>query len=833
MPRSIWIDEVEHDLRYALRALRRSPGLAIIAIASLAIALGATTAAFAVVDALALRKLPVHDPDRLVTLERTTGSTRIYGVDTMELARYRRLDRVFSGVAGVEMVDRWNVAIDRAPLGAVHVALVSGNYFSVLGLAPALGAMLSPADDTPGANPVVVVSDAFWRKQLAGDRNAIGRRLHVNGAAYTIAGVTPAGFSGDWVGRPADVWVPLAMHARVISEAPARFDVRVIGRLRDGVTLQRAAADAQVTYEGIKRTWIESGQYPPAMQRGWAPRVTIEPIAAGYSPQRRALATPLAILVGLVVCLLLAACTNVSTLLLSRASARNREMAVRRALGASPGRLVRQLLTESLVLAAAGGVGGTLLAFWGTHLLSRFVSIAPAPFLGSESNSASLVLSIDPNPDARVVAFAFILCLVTGVVFGLAPALRGARAPLTPALARRPRRTHLDEALVVTQVAISVLMIVGAGLAAITLRNLRTQTLGFDREHLLLVWADPSSLNLSGVRLTNTWHAVQGRLATLPGVRSVSVSSMGLLNGYDAMTGTEFFTRPGAPPRAGEKLVNTKVTPGFFETVGIPVVEGRDFTRLDTDSAPPVVILNETTARFYFGTEDPVGKPLDFVRPHTFGAYRVIGVVRDTKNGPREARAGAIYYPSGQHFGGNLPTMVVVVRANADPIRLASSVAAAVRDAVPQLPILQVDTVEEQLGVVLARERLLSALGGFFGVLSALLTCLGIYGVISYATRRRAHEIGVRMALGATPWSVLADVLRQSSVLALAGLVIGIPVALVVTRLVSSQVYGVDAADPRILLGATGAMVAVALVAGLGPARRAAKVDPVIALRSE
>ena len=831
------LDTFAQDLRYASRSLWRKPALTIVAVLSLAVSIGGATTVFAIIDALALRRLPVTDPDRLVTLEWDAGSTRLYGVDTSEFHRYRELARDFSRMAGVELVDRWNADFGTGPSSVLHIGLVSANYFDALGIEPS-GTSFANGDDEPGlARSIAVISDAFRQRQFGRDAKAVGRTFRLNRTVYTIVGVAPEGFTGDWIGRPVDLWIPLGLHAQVMPEAAGRFDLRLIGRLASGITPVLAAADAQVVYDRIKQAWSASGRFPKAVQDAWPRRVQLESMAHGYSPQRATLERPLAILASLVTCLLLIACTNIASLLLARAHARRRELAVRRALGAHVGRLLRQLLTESIVLAMIGGVAGTILAWWSMGVLARFVSVAPAPFLGSEAGSTGLVVALDASPDLRVLAFAFGLCLTTSILFGLIPAVRGANTSLAPALRTRGAaaagRRSLDELLGIAQVAIAVVMLVGAGLAMTTLRDLRTQKTGVDHERLLIAWTDPSALGLHGAPLTDVWHRVRDQLGALPGVRRASVSSMGLFNGFNASTGSEFFARPGVAPRSGRMLVNTKVTRGYFATVGTPILDGRDFSTFDADSTPPVVILNETMARFYFGGEDPIGKRLDFTRPHTYAPYTVVGVVRDAKNSPREGKTGAIYYPSTQHFGGNAPTMVVVLRTNGDPNLLKRRVADVIRSAVPGLPVLQVDTMDEQMDIVLAPDRLISACAEFFGIVCGLLACLGIYGIISYSTRERTSEIGIRMALGATSGRVLREVLAQSAALVATGSAVGLGVALGFGRLVGHQLYGVSASDPKILIGAVAVMGAVAGFAGFLPARRAARIDPLIALRSE
>jgi predicted permease len=592
----------------------------------------------------------------------------------------------------------------------------------------------------------------------------------------------------------------------------------------------------QPVFEQIKQEWIQSGRYPPAIQQMWAKRVTAEPLATGYSPERETFSRSLAVVIAVVGLILLIACVNVAALLLAKSSSRQREMAVRHALGAGTTRIIRQLLTESLLLSSTGGAIGILLGISATTSLSRFMASGPAAFLGSEGAPPSLALTLDLRPDWRVVAFSVGLCLLTGLLFGLAPAFQGTKTPsraLSTRVSAASSGTTLRKTLVIAEVALDVVLLVGAGLLSRTLQNLKNQDLGFDRRQVLLIWTNPFEVALSGAPLQNLWKLSQERLSSLPGVQSVSVSNMGLLNGYPALTGSEFYAVPGQAPKSGRHLVNQKVTPGFFDTVGIKLVQGRDFNGFDTDVSPPVVILNETLARFYFGDQSPVGKRLDFVRPHNFPPYTVVGVVRDTKNSLREENTGAIFYPSGQTYFGGAQTMVVAVRTMGNPLLLEQRARQELYSVNPELPILKIDTIDQQIDSVVATERLLSAFATFFGTLAVALTCIGLYGVISHTVSRRTNEIGVRMALGAVPVQVLRGVLQECMSLAAAGVTIGVVAALATTRFIATLLFGLSPSDPLTLVSAAVLITVVAAAAGFIPAWRASRVDPLVALHYE
>jgi predicted permease len=850
-----WLEQLSQDLRYTLRNLRRSPGFTGVAVLSLGLAIGGNTATFSVIDALMLGTLPVQRPEQLVNFREHLPAGRVIDLFAYEeLERFRELTQVFSGVSGICLLDRSGVAVTgpgAAPDAAqVRVALVSGDYFSMLGANAAVGRTLMPDNDrVPDGHPVAVISHDYWAHRLNRAANVLERELTLNGTTYTILGVMPAGFSGDWVGRPADVWIPMMMQSQVMVERPglvtnrddrSAYWVRLVGRLKPGVSSQQAQAAARVVQQQFQRDWAGPNPTPRTIQGIEERRLDLEPGARGYSPQRESSAQSLAILSTIVGLVLLIACANLAGLLLARSSAREREMALRVALGAGTTRLLRQLLTESIVLAGMGGALGLAFAAWASNALAASVASGPVSLDPRVPSGVSFHLQLN----GRALAFTAGVCVVTGILFGLAPAFRGSRTALAASLTGRSAagiseglsgRLRLGKFLVVAQVALSLVVLIGAGLFVRTLRRLRSQDLGFERNHVLLVWTLPGVTGRHGRALAELWHTVQERLSALPGVTSVSESNRGLLNGFTGATRPPLRIEGQAPVDVGIPGGWAHVAPGFFETMGIPLLAGRDFNDRDNGTATPVVIINESMARYYFGDQNPVGRRLGY--PFDTGTPREIaGVVKDfVDDSPRESQLGMSYFPyrdrsaTDPRIGG----MCVAVRTGGDPLAVAASVRRELQDLDPSLPVLKIDTVDQQLDDVLAQDRLIAELSGFFGAMAALLGCLGLYGVISYGVARRTNEIGIRLALGATHSGVLGMVIKESIMLVFAGLGIGVPVALAATRLISSRLYGVSASDPLTIAAAALLLIAVASLAGFVPARRASRVDPMVALRYE
>ncbi|HYL75560.1 MAG TPA: ABC transporter permease [Bryobacteraceae bacterium] len=845
--REMWgrasLDRLAQDLRYGIRMLRRSPGFTAVAVLSLALGIGANTAIFSVIDALMLRNLPVHDPERLAAVG-LQGEPLAPPFPYPLFVRIRDGAQGFSDLSAISVTDRSNVTINGPggglDTGLVRVALVSGNYFSMLGVQPAMGRAFSADEDrVPGGHPLVVISDRYWQRAFARSSDVLGRTLSMNGAAFTIIGVMSRNFLGDWIGRPIDLWFPMAMQSQVAMEMQGFLTrgnpwIRIVGRLQPGVRREQAQASANAIEQQYQRE-IAGPNPPPQVLRMIAQRhLKLFPAGAGYSPLRVSFGqslTILAIVVGLV---LLIACANVASLLLARAEARQREMAVRLAVGAGQRRLIRQLLTESVLLAVMGGALGFIFSVWSASTLSTF-SLGPTQL---DSRAPSQWVSLDLHPDVRVFAFAAALCLLTGILFGLAPAFRGSRVSLAPSLTGRGAssdggsRFRLGKLLVISQVALSVLLLIGAGLFLRTLRNLQAQDLGFDREHVLLVWTSLGQTGRQGESVLNFWRTVQERAASLPGVLSAGISNQGLLNGWDGGTPDEPMKIRGRTPRGnGLGGWRTYVSPGFFAAAGIQLLAGRDFTERDTATAHRVVIINQAMAHYYFGNDNPVGEYLWADGPGDW--VEIVGVAKDFTGGTPRVRELELPYYSYRQFGHAMERMCLVVRTAGNPASMGARIREELHTLDAALPVLKIDTVAEQLSDVLVQERLMASLSGFFGGLGVLLACLGLYGVMSYTAARRTNEIGIRLALGAMPENVLRMVIRESLVLVLAGIAIGVPVALVATRLISTKLYGIGASDPLTISGAILLMIAVAAFAGGIPARRAANVDPMVALRYE
>jgi macrolide transport system ATP-binding/permease protein len=844
-----WIEDLMQDVGYSQRMLRKNPGFTAVAVLTLALGIGANTAIFSVIDALMLKRLSVRNPEQLFMFEGHSVNYHANGVAVPGIGydfphptfeKFRTLTNFFSDVSGIYEVDRFNVTVD-GPDGAmdrgqVVVGMASGNYFSNLGVQAARGRTFTPDDDrTPGSHPVAVISYVYWERRFAQAANVVGRTLTLNGTKYDIIGVTAKGFSGEWVGKPVDFWVPFMMASQVMPEVPggpARFPARVIGRLKPGVKREQAQAAAQLLRQQILMEAFPNPS-PARLKNIASHRIELVPAATGYSPQRRSFGQPLAILMIVVGLLLLIACANVANLLLARAAARQREMAVRLALGAGRGRVIRQLLTESALLAGLGGALGLLFAWWGTNALAAFMQSGPVTGPVVSTN-----LRLDLHPDARVFAFTAALCLTTAILFGLVPAFRSSRVSLTPALMGRGagsdnacRRFGLGQALVITQVALSLILLIGAGLFARTLSNLKAQDLGFDRDHTLLIWLAPGQTGRPVQALADLCRIVQERLSTIPGARSASVSIGGILDGREGGGPSEVITIQGQAPKPGLLLRYVQISPRFFDTMGIPLLLGRDFSERDSETAPRVAIINETMARFFFGDQNPIGKRLGGLGPE--GEAEIVGVVKDTKPGTPRDNPGVIYRPYPQLQRILRVTWSVALRTTGDPSALAAGIRQEIRNIDPNLPVLRINTIKQQLNDVLFQERIVASLSGLFGLLAVALAGLGLYGVVSYTVARRTNEIGIRLALGATPADALRMILKETVALALAGVAIGVPVTLTATRLISSRLFGVGAADPLTIAAAAAALLAVASMAALLPARRAARVDPMVALRHD
>jgi predicted permease len=835
----VWLDRLVQDVQYGVRTLAKNPAFTLVAMATLAFGIGANTAMFSLLDQVVLRLLPVSHPERLVIV-RETGNHygNSYGPNTISWPMFEDLrdnNQVFSG-----MFCRFTATVtigygDRT--AQIPAELVSGSYFPILGVGAALGRTIAPDDDAvPDSRPVVVLSYSFWRSYFNGDRTIVGRTIALNSHAMTVIGIAQPGFDGVEMGAPAKVFVPIMMKTEMTPHSDGLKDrrrrlswVTAYGRLKPGVSLERAQLSLQPLMHSILEMEIQQPEFTrsaTAADRQLFLRNRVELLPGSENGLREYMRKPLWLLVALTGAVLLLACANLANLLLARATALEREFAVRLAIGAGRARIVRQLLLESLLLAGAGAVLGLALAFLADRILVRIYLPADA--------AAEFVVS--PIPDGRVLAFTVGVMLLTSLIFGLLPAVRGSRTEITLSLKDRSGAVSgggisLRRILVGIQVALSLMLLVGASLFVRTLRNLESVGPGFPTDHLLTFTIDPSLNGYSDEQTKSFYQRLNVNLQTMPGVTSVGFSAMPLLKGYawqNAILGKDF---EGAPIE--EQPVLNNISPGYFATLGIPIVAGRDFTAQDVVPANYAVI-NESFAREYFPGRDPIGQRFGLVNdmepasPDT----EVIGVIPDRKyRDLRETPPPQAYFPyfNETHFR----FMNVYLRTQADPRLIEDELRERMRQFDPHVPVVGLQTMNEQIGFSLRTERLVASLSAVFGGVATLLAVIGLYGVMAYAVLRRTREIGIRMALGALRSDVIAMVMREVFLLIGAGLAAGIVLALALADLIRSQIYGLSARDPLTFVGSAIVLTVAAGLAGLIPALRASTVDPTTALRQE
>ena len=848
--RSLFAEQLRQDLRFALRGLRRSPGFALVAILSLGIGIGINTAIFGVIDPLLIRKLPVPDPDGLYNLVvRVPPARDQTGFPTDEFNRLRIDVAKSATVAAVAVFDRSGVGIDqKAGIARLRVALVSGNYFDMLDLRPLRGRLIGPADDLDlNAHPVAVISRTLWQRYLGSGTDPTGHRITIHGTSFSIVGVAPDGFSGDYPGRPVDLWIPTMMQPEVVVEEPALIThrnaqwLRLVARIRPGVPPIAAQQAMRVSHRNLSLEWNGPGSTPQELDALRKEHLDMESAAHGFSPQRETLRLPLAILAVTAGLVLLITCANVAGLLLARGNARRKEIALRLALGAGAARLTRQLLTESLLLGLLGTATGLVVAQWGSRWLAARIAAGPVAMFWAQPAS----LSFAGGLSWRAFAYTALLGLVAGGSFGLLPALRARRRVLTDALSTRgaliagPRALSAGRALVVVQVAISLVVLIGSALFLRTLDRLRATNLGFTPGGTVLAWTQPSGTGDQPAEYRQVWQRVRDRVAAVPGVRYAGAWNVTLLGGSTpSPTGPrDFLLVEGQAPRPSQTPGGRAfITPDFFRALGVPLVDGREFTQADTDLAHPVVILNRSLAQFYFGGASPIGRLVRF-SPGDSIPTTIIGVVHDFETST--PRAAAItrfqtFFPFWvPQARVNLAIMNVVARVTGSPVAFEAPIRRAIAAAVPSLPVLSVNTVQDQLNDVLSQERLITVLTTSLAAIGLLLACMGLYGLVAFTTARRTTEIGVRMALGSSRGRVLRMILRESLVTVVGGLAIGLPLGLGLTTLIRARLYGAGVADPVAIGGALVVLLVVGAVAGLIPARQAAGIDPMVSLRAE
>ena len=832
------MDSIIKDLRYAIRGALKRPGFTAIAVLTLALGIGGNTAIFSAINATLLRLPPVSDPDRLVyVFNGPAGSVFSYP----DYTAFRDQNNVFDGLIAWGGITASLNSNDQTDL--VAGAIVTGNFFDVLGVRAQLGRVISAEDDkTPGGHPVAVISHGLWQRRFGGDQSVVGRQLLLNGNVFTVVGVLPAGFDGMQLGVSRDLYVPMMMQATMRPPRagysgemnPDLLQVRgnrwlfSVGRLKHGVSAAQAQNSLGIIAKQLEET------YPVDRNRG----VSIFALRESDDPTtRKQLSSVARLLMGVVGIVLLIACANVANLLLARSSIRTKEIAVRLAIGATRGRIVRQLLTEGILLATMGGAAGLLLAWWTTRSLSA-----------AQPPTGALPINLQFSIDLRVLLFTLGLSVLAGIIFGLAPALRASRPALIPALKgdaaplfERARMFSLRNLLVVTQVALSVVLLIAAGLFLRSLRQAQTIDPGFESEKIVTL-----PLNINLLRYTKTqgrqfYGDVTERVEAIPGVESASLARIAAVSGNSSVRSLMIEGRAGSDnqfrsegsgsaPADNNSVSANVIGPRYFQTMGIPLLQGRDFNAQDTEEHPRVVIVHDAFVRRHFPGEDPLGKRLSFNAAE--GPWReIVGVVRTSKYlSLGEAPTPVAYIPLQQNHETG---MTLHVRTNVDPASVAGAIRNEVQSLEKNLPLGTPERMSDRVANSLYAPRMGAILLAVFGGLALLLASIGLYGVMSFSVSRRTRELGIRVALGARPGDVFRLVLLQGMVLVIVGVVVGLAAAFIVTRLLASFLYGVSTTDVLTFTAIPVLLTLVALLACYLPARRATKVDPLVALRYE
>ena len=820
--REMWgwtsLGRIAQDLRYGLRMMRRTPALSAVAVLSLALGIGANTAIFSLMDEILLRMLPVERPHEL---ERVAGT-----FDHFSYVMYRELrdqNRVFSGLLARNASPVTLIANGRTERAVAELA--SNNYFTVLGVKPALGRAFTDQDES-----VVVLSFHYWRERLGADPAIIGTTLRINNYPCTVIGVAPPGFQGVEVGSSPEVFVPLAMQPQIFDRGVSVSEtldntgfawLALLGRRLPGVSEAQARAGLSVTFHQI----IADGHHKFFRDRKREYAMDLAAGGKGLSRLRGQFENPLILLMSVVALVLLIACTNIANLLLARSAARRKEIAARLALGAPRLRLIRQLLTESTMLGIIGGSLGFAFAIWGVRFMLGFLPTGGVGVM-------LLPLKLDVHIDARLLAFAITLSAATGILFGLAPAIQATRPDVAAALRddgalpdAGSRRFGLRSILVTSQVALSFLLLMGAGLFLKSLRNLSAIDVGLKTENALVASMNPDLNGYAPLQIANFYRELQARIARLPGVQSVGFVDTPLLAG--APGGAGFRT-----PNHSRGLIDHlhRIGGDFFNATGGQIVRGRGFGPQDTASNPRVIIISESTAKYFYPDENPIGRKVWVAR---MDGVEIIGVARDSKYRDVREKTPRTAYMSFEQDAKPSGERTVYIRTTANPSPLIALLRREVQTLDDNLPLYNVKTFAQQKMESLAQERMTATLAGFFGALALLLASIGLYGVMAYGVQTRTREIGIRMSLGAAQMQVVWMILRDSMLMMIAGLAIGIPAGLWLSRLVASQLFGVKPGDPGTVAASALLLTGVAALAAYLPAYRASRVDPIRALRHE
>jgi putative ABC transport system permease protein len=830
-------------LRYTIRALLKSPSFTLVAVLSLAFGIGANTAIFTLLDQVLLRSLPVQAPEQLTLLSfkgGDEGSLRSRDDDTglyFSYPMYRDLrDRntVFSGMLATlndDIAANWHGQTERA-----NAELVSGSYFDMLGVRPVLGRVFQQSDDVaPEANPVAVLSYGYWQRHFAGDLSVLNQTIRLNDHPFTVIGVAPNGFRSVTVGDAPDMFVPMMMKAQItpgwndLDERRSRW-LNIVARLKPGVSARQAEAAINPLWYSLREMELGQMHNPSRRLRTEFLKTHLSLLdgAKGLSPTRKEFSKSMVALMAMVGLVLLIACANVANLLLARGASRQREMAIRFALGASRLQVMRQLVLESVVLAAAGGALGIILASWVTAVLLRAL---PA--------ETRLQLAFSSTPDLRTLGFTIAISVVTGIIFGLAPAFQTTQSGIASALkdqagsvAGGGGQARFRKALVAAQVGLSLLLMVGAGLFARTLYNLKTQDLGFRTDHLLGFDLDPKLNGYSSTQIFSLYDRLMSGLRSQPGVRAVAYTRLGLMANRNSGSN---ITVAGYHEKEGEDMnpFMDNVSPGYFSALGVPLLAGREFTAADAQGAPKVAVVNEKFQKYFFGNESAVGRWFGMGGgTGTKLDIQIVGVAKDGKYARvRQTTPRFVYFPLLQSVDPG--EVSIYIRTSQDPALAAGAARREVQRLDPNLPVTNLAGMDQLIDDNIWLDRVVAALSMGFGLLATALAAIGLYGVLAFMVSRRTREIGIRLAVGASQATILRLVMSEVCLVAGTGILVAIPVSLGLTRYVKSQLFGLSTTDPWTFAGAALFLGLVGLVAAYFPARRAMRVDPVTALRWE
>ncbi|HWR13828.1 MAG TPA: ABC transporter permease [Terriglobales bacterium] len=839
------MDTLRQDLKFGFRTLLKNKGFTIVAVVTLALAIGANTAIFTIVNAVLLRPMPVSDPQSLVILGdpnhvhgRSAGTPRVEVFSYLLYAGLSDVPEVFSSAYAAGDIRRLTVATESNDPGKpARGRFVTGKYFSTLGVTPAIGRFFGDAEaDMNNPTPVAVISHNYWLRQFAGDPSVVGRTVRMSNYPVTIIGVAREGFDGEISAESQDVWIPMSMQPQLVSGTDWTKDPRiswlqVMARLKPGVSREQAAAAVNVKFRQMLK-----GDYAAKLSKQDLDDIPKENIRVesglrGFSASRSALMRPMVLLMIIVGLVLVMACTNISNMLLARSSSRTREIALRVAIGAKPWRVIRQLITESVLLAFIGGLAGLAVAQWGTRLLLRWVT------------QRFSSIAIDTAPDGYVLAFAAALCLITGLLFGLVPALRASKIELTQILGQTNRvsAAHgsrgvftVGNLLIAAQFAVSMLVITAAGLLVRSLYNLQDVDLGYPRERLIVMKTDPMVVGYDQDRLKQMAKDLPQAIKLIPGVEQAAVSENGLFSGTESGTSmdAEGFAANGDADR---QAAFDNIGAGYFKTIGARFLLGRDFDERDNEGKTPVTIVNESFANFYFRNRNPIGHKITVPADDgTKRVFEIVGVVKDVRDhSVRDKVERRFYLPMAVNNISPISILNFEIRTVGDPSAVTDAVRQRMKEIAPGLPVVGVQTIDELASREVFKESMLARLSGMFGVLALVLAAVGLYGLMSYMVVQRTKEIGIRLALGAQRSQILGGIVKRAMILAMTGVAIGVPIALLSGHAMKTVLYEVGAGDPLSLIGSMLILASVAVMASLLPAMNAIRVDPADVLRYE